>query len=169
MDARSIHLQDLQIAINYLNTVMADVTPEQAHSVPEGTVQTIAATYAHALLASDVQCHRRIQDVPALWQEGEWAGKTGISECVLRITPEWGKQVQVDLAQSRAYGDAVFAAMTEFVSTVDLDREMDLSAMGAGQKTVSWWISQGVIAHLLVLTGEIVALKGIQGLKGDMF
>ena len=77
--------------------------------------------------------------------------------------------MQLDLAQSRAYGDAVFTAMTEFVSTVDLDREMDLSAMGVGQKTVSWWISQAVIAHLLVLTGEIVALKGIQGLKGDMF
>jgi parallel beta-helix repeat protein len=51
----------------------------------------------------------------------EWAGKTGVSQPVPRITPEWGKTVEVDLVQTRAYSEAVFADMTGFISNADYD------------------------------------------------
>jgi len=148
---------------------MTDVTSEQAQWAPAGTMQTIAATYAQALLLTGASYHsRRIPASTPLFM-GEWAGKTGVSQPVSRITPEWGKTVEVDLVQARAYGEVVFTGMTDFISNADLETKLDLSAVGAGEQTLSWWFSLGVIGHLFVLAGQIAALKGLQGLKGDMF
>ena len=168
MDARSIHLQDLGMAINYLNMVMADITPEQAHVVPPGNVQTIAATYAHILVSTDWQYHTLFKGQPSL-SDGEWAGKTGVSQPQPFQTLEWGKSVQVDLAQARAYGEAVFAGLMNFVGTEDLEQSIDMSNIGAGTQTLSWCLSMVVSGHIFGLIGEIAALKGMQGLKGDAF
>jgi DNA-binding transcriptional MerR regulator len=61
--------------------------------------------------------------------------------------------VEVDLVQARAYGEAVFAGMTDFISNADLETKFDLSAIGAGEQALSWWFSLGVIGHLFVLAG----------------
>lgn len=168
MDARSIHLQDIGAAINYLKMVMADVSQEQAQWVPPGTVQTIAATYAHILLSTDWQYHKLFKGLPALY-ESEWAGRTGISAITPAQTLEWGKSVQVDLGQARLYGEAVLAGLVAFAAAEDLERSIDMSGIGAGTQSLSWCLSMVVSGHLFVLIGEIAALKGIQGLKGDAF
>lgn len=167
MDARSIHLQDIGAASNYLNMLMADVSQEQAHWVPPGTAQTIAATYAHALANTDWQYHTLFKGNPALY-EGAWADKTGITPLSPFITPEWGKSVQVDLAQARAYGDAVFAGLMDFVGAEELEGAVDMSIIGAGSQTLSWCLTNVVSGHLFLLTGQIAILKGIQGMKGDV-
>jgi hypothetical protein len=168
MDAKGIHQQALQFATMYLEMVMAEVTPEQAHWTPPGTAQTIAATYAHAVLATDWQIHDLFRGLPALYG-GEWAGKTGVNPPSPAITPEWGKTVQVDLPQLKAYAQAVYAGLMAYVENVDLEQQIDMSIIGMGMQTVSWCLSTIVAGHLCGLTGEIAILKGIQGLKGDAF
>jgi hypothetical protein len=168
MDAHSVHRTALEFAAGYLEMVMADVTPEQAHWLPPGTAQTIAATYAHAILATDWQIHTLFRGLPAAY-EGEWAGKTGVSEVIPFITAEWGKTVQINLPQFRSYREAVIATLMHFLEAADLEQMIDMSVIGAGSQSLSWCLSNVITGHLNGLTGEIAILKGIQGLKGDAF
>ena len=46
---------------------------------------------------------------------------------------------------------------------------LDLSAFHPGTQTLNWAIFALVIAHMASHTGEIGAIKGVQGLKGLPF
>ena len=110
MNGNAVLQQSIGFATYYIQQVMADVSSEGAHRDPGGTMQTIAATYAHAVISTDWQIHTFFHGQPALY-DGEWAGKTGANSASPLITPEWGKGVQVDLAQMNSYAQAVFGAL----------------------------------------------------------
>jgi hypothetical protein len=169
MDPRPILRTALQSATYYIDQIMAEVTPEQAHWVPPGTMQTIAATYAHAAIATDWQTSTLFFRRPALY-ETEWSGKSGVRpEVSPYITPEWGKTVQVDLPQLRDYARAAFNQALTVLDNEDLEHVVDMSIIGAGHQTLGWCLSNVVTSHLYILAGEIAALKGVQGLKGDLY
>ncbi|MBI3958439.1 MAG: DinB family protein [Chloroflexi bacterium] len=168
MNGTQVLLQAIGFATYHIQQVMADVSPEIAHRDPGGTMQTIAATYAHAVISTDWQIHNVFGGRPAFY-EGDWAGKTGASEVSPIISPEWGKSVQVDLSQMNAYAQAVFGAAMAALSNAELDRELDLTAFGMGKQTLGWCLSNLVAGHLSSLAGEIAAVKGTFGLKGDAF
>lgn len=92
MNGNEVLQQSIGFATYYIQQVMADVSAEDAHRDPGGTMQTIAATYAHAVISTDWQIHTFFRGQPALY-EGEWAGKTGVGPTSPMITPEWGKSV----------------------------------------------------------------------------
>ena len=110
MNGNEVLQQAVGFATYYIQQVMADVSSEDAHRDPGGTMQTIAATYAHASVSTDWLLNNVFGGKPALY-ETDWAGKTGVSEVRPDITPEWGKSVQVDLAQHSAYAQAVFGSV----------------------------------------------------------
>ena len=168
MNGNEVLQQSIGFAAYYIQQVMADVSPEDAHRDPGGTMQTIAATYAHAVISTDWQIHSFFSGKPALY-EGEWAGKTGVSPASPMITPEWGKGVQVDLSQLNAYAQAVFGALMAFTASADLDKTIDLSLINSGSQSLGWCLANLVGGHLTALTGQIAAVKGIYGLKGDAF
>ena len=168
MNATQVLQQAVGFAGYYIQQVMADVSPEIAHRDPGGTMQTIAATYAHAVISTDWQIHSFFHGQPALY-DGEWAGKTGVSVVRPDITPEWGKSVEVDLPQLNAYAHAVFGALIPYVAAADLEQMIDLSMIGAGSQNLAWCLSNLVAGHLAALSGEIAAVKGTFGLKGDAF
>ena len=81
----------------------------------------------------------------------------------------WARRVQVDLASLKSYAEAVYAATDAFLASLsdaDLDRELDLTAVGFGQQKLSWILNFLVLNHIGTETGEISALKGIQRVKG---
>ena len=168
MNGNEVLQQAVGFATYYIQQVMADVTPEDAHRDPGGTMQTIAATYAHAVISTDWQIHSFFHGQPALY-EGEWAGKTGASAVRPDITAEWGKSVQVDLPQLNAYAQAVFGALMPYVAAADLDQMIDLSLIGSESQSLGWCLGNLVAGHLSALTGQIAAVKGLYGLKGDAF
>ena len=102
-----------------------------------------------------------------------WAGKIGLSEPPplgddIRV---WGQRVKIDLANLRAYGQAVYTEIDSGLATLtdtDLEHVLDLSAMGFGQQPVSWVYSI-MLSNLNWHTGEIACLKGLQGQKGYPF
>jgi hypothetical protein len=52
---------------------------------------------------------------------------------------EWSKRVQVDLDEARAYAQAVYAAVDDYLSTLndeDLNKEADLSVAGLGKMRI---------------------------------
>ncbi len=168
MNGNQVLQQAVGFASYYIQQVMADVSSEIAHRDPGGTMQTIAATYAHGVISTDWQIHSFFNGQPALY-EGEWAGKTGVSVVRPDITAEWGKSVQVDFAQLNAYAQAVFGAAMAYAGGADLERMIDLSMIGAGTQSHAWCIANLMAGHLAALSGEIAAVKGTFGLKGDAF
>lgn len=79
MNATDLLKSQIQMAHMFLDGTCADVTDEQAHSVPGGTAHPIGATMVHIALAEDVILNMMVRGQQPLLM-GEWAGKAGISE-----------------------------------------------------------------------------------------
>jgi hypothetical protein len=171
MDAIAYVRQDMQWAHELLDMVMADVTPEQAHWIPPGIANPLGAMYVHAVSAEDGVINVLLRGGAPLFAS-EWAGKTGASEPRWQIDSEWGRAVKVDLPAFRKYAQAVHAATDGYLASLtagELDRPIDLSSNGMGQRPVSWVLGALVISHLNNMAGEISVLKGLQGAKGYPF
>jgi hypothetical protein len=104
--------------------------------------------------------------------DSSYQGKTGASALPsMGDWSAWARSVQVDLDQAKAYSQAVYAATDTYLAGLtdaDLQREVDLSHINLGKQTV------GFVFTLLILnaaahSGEISALKGINGLQGYPF
>ncbi|MCC6169288.1 MAG: DinB family protein [Caldilineaceae bacterium] len=159
------------MAHSWVEGTMQDVTAEIAHKHPPGRLHPIAAEYIHIAVGEDYYLQALARGATPL-VASSFAGKTGASEVPpLGDWGDWGRTVQVDLDAARAYAQAVYAATDDYLASLndaDLEREVDLSAVGLGTQTV------GFVLNLLLLNtaahaGEISALKGIQGLRGYPF
>src|SRR5437764_5066572 len=126
-----------------LDGTMADVTPTQIRFIPPGVANPLGATYAHVVCSEDMVVQGMFRQVPPLLAT-TWAGRTGLSEPMpmpgaawAEYAP-WTRRVKVDLDALRAYAKAVAAQTDSWLSGLsdaDLDRPMDLSAIGLGQHT----------------------------------
>jgi hypothetical protein len=97
------------------------------------------------------------------------AGKIGSADVPQLFTwGQWGRTVKVDVAQAKAYAQAVYASAREYIATLtpaQVGEVVDLTQMGLGQMPRAALLNialQQVLSH----SGEISALKGLQGLKG---
>ncbi len=168
MDAISYLRLDIQWGHELLERVMGDATQAQADWAPPGRANPLGATYAHALTSEDVIVHRFMSGRDPLF-ESRWKGRTGISEPKFGSEFEWARRVRADLPAAREYAQAVYTATDQYLASLqppDLDRILDLSALGFGERTIAWALSALVIAHLNNMIGEAAVLKGIQGAKG---
>jgi DinB family protein len=163
----------------YLDGTMADVTSEQAHYAPPGRANPIGATFAHLVCSEDLIVNGMLRQQAPLSASSHAEG-TGLSEPMpMPGSPDWAeaygawtRRVQIDLTALRLYSAAVYAATDAYLaglSDTDLDRELDLTAVGFGKQKLSWMLNLLVLNHIGTETGEISALKGIQGAKGYPF
>lgn len=173
--ASQILLEQLKSAHSVLEQTMDGVTDEVAHFMPPGKANPIAGTYAHLVFSEDFFSQGLLQGKKPLYQT-KFKGKTGASELQPveweKAYPKWLKEVTVDVTQFRTYAKAVFAESEAYVATLtdaDLEKEVDLSAMGMGKKKVHDFIANLMSSHANSIMGEISVLKGIQGLKGYPF
>jgi hypothetical protein len=170
----SLLREQAQQAHQFLESTVADITPEQAHWVPPGNAHPIGATYVHAIMAEDIVINIALKGGAPLFAT-TWAGKTGFSEPMPMPGPDWKdyeqwtRRVQVNLPDMRAYVEAVYSATVDYLTSLapeDVDRTIDLSNLGMGQVTRAWVISRLVIGHADNICGEISCLKGLQGAQG---
>ncbi len=124
----------------YLDGTMADVTSEQAHYAPPGRANPIGATFAHLVCSEDLIVNGMLRQQAPL-SASSHAKTTGLSEPMpMPGSPDWAeaygawaRRVQVDLAALKNYADAVYAATDAYLASLsdtDLDRELDLTAVG---------------------------------------
>jgi hypothetical protein len=78
MDALDLIRFETRAAYAWMQNLSRDVTHAQANWKPPGTA-SIAATYAHALIAADVDLHRHFYGIEPLIA-GPWAGRVGLHE-----------------------------------------------------------------------------------------
>jgi hypothetical protein len=171
MDALSVLRDGIQWGHGLVEQVMADVTPEQAHTAPPGSAHSIAAIYAHALLAEDGIINMMLRGDEPLFASA-WAQGCGVPNPTMFLSEEWSRSLKVDLDALRRYSQAVSAATARYLETLtpaDLEATRDLTSAGLGQQTVGWMLNVLVASHLNNMAGELSCLKGLQGLKGYPF
>jgi hypothetical protein len=123
------------------------------------------------LLAEDGIVNGMLRGAAPLYVD-EWASKAGIPEPAMSLSPAWSRALRVDLDAVRQYSQALSANTEAYLGTLtaeDLERLVDLSNVGMGQKTVAWVLNVLVAGHLNNMAGELSCLKGLQGLKGYPF
>lgn len=159
----------------FMGTV-ADINEKHLHNNPGGKALPLGSLYAHLLYSEDMIVQSIIQGKPPFYTSN-WKGKTGASAPMPAMDDKWevnhvmwSKKVQISLNQMNKYGKAVFSATEKYVDSLkgkDLERIVDLGNWG--KKTVASLLSGFVIGHTNSLTGEISAIKGINGAKGYPF
>lgn len=151
------------------DAAMNGTTEEQFNWQPPGTANTIRAAFIHLTHSEDFFIQVVIQGQPRLWESGGWGDRLGLA-----TVPGRGRGWEevttkaVPLAPALEYAQAVRAATAAYLETMtaqELDREVRLfgSQQPVGQVLVT------LVVHTLGHTGEIAAIKGIQGVKGLPF
>jgi hypothetical protein len=168
MDAIAYLREDMRLTHEWQEQTIQGATQEQLDWHPPGKANPLGATYAHSLCSEDALVNQLLKDGQPLF-EGQWKDKTGISDPRWSSEFKWAREVKVDLASAQRYAEGVYAATDEYLATLepaDLDRVLNLSDMGFGDKTVAWLFSSFLSSHASNMTGEISTLKGLQGARG---
>ncbi|MEX2247014.1 MAG: DinB family protein [Dehalococcoidia bacterium] len=173
MDAIVFITEQLRQAREFVEGTMAEVSVGEAHAAVPGRCNPVGATYAHLATGEDWFVNGAIRGQAPLFATS-WAGKAGLSEPPPEggAWDEWAKRVRVDLPAMRSYAQAVGEATDAYIASLkpeDLDRELDLSAIGLGPRTLGWVLGAAVVGHVQAHWGEISALRGIHGERGFPF
>ena len=167
----------VQAAHQLLENVIESVSPEQAHWQPGGQANPIGANYAHVVLSEDGAINGMLKRQAPLYAT-TWAGKTGVSDMPPQPDPEspgfpnwhdWAENVQIDLSALREYAQTIYATTDKYLASLndaDLERTIDLSALGLGKSTLAQFLSGAILSNTYSHAGEISCLKGLQGEKG---
>ena len=84
--------------------------------------------------------------------------------------PEWARKVRLNLPMFREYAMVVYAATDAYIARLsDSDLARKVQTGFIGEQSVAFVISNILGWHIAEHTGEIAALKGVQGLKGLLF
>ena len=171
--------QSLKDTHETLESTMNGVTDEVAHWQPAGKALPIAAAYAHVIVSEDVMLSNWVKKTKSL-VEGDWGSKLGLSaphpamdQNWEKNFAEWSKTVKVDLEKLKEYAQAVYKQSDEFLAGLSdkdmVNKKVDLSMWQMGEWPLARFVMRFLIGHVDSLTGEISAVKGLQGLKGYPF
>jgi hypothetical protein len=153
----------------WLEGTVAGTSVEAAHWEPPGKAAPIAAEYAHVVTGEDFLFNQVIKGGASPLM---MSMPTGLSEPPPPGNwSAWAKRVKVDLPALKAYAEKVYAntdSILAGMSDDDLQTMVDVSSAGLGV------LPKQVLITLLLLnaaahTGEISAIKGVQGLQGYPF
>ena len=140
-------------------------------NLPGATITSVGSIYAHVLFSEDGIVHGMLQNKPPIYKAQRWATRTNLEmPDTPGFTAEWGRTVRMNLPAFREYAKAVYAATDAYIaglSDADLDRKVQTGFVG--EQTVAFVVSNILGWHMAEHTGEIAALKGVQGLKGLPF
>lgn len=129
------------------------------------------AHYAHHVQGEDGVFNGLLQQKEPL-MAGAFAGKIGTEAPAPQGDwSEWARNTGVNLEDARAYAQAVYESTDSYLASLtdaDLDGDLDLSSFGIGTKPLSYMLDI-MLLDTAVHTGEISAVKGLQGLQGYPF
>jgi hypothetical protein len=150
----------LSEAFDWLDQVIADLTPEQYAWQPAGSANRIDRLHAHTLSAADFWVNMMGLGKPLLWLGV--APKAGLPPNPLQV---WTADT-IRLEDMQAYAKDLRASALPAIEALDdsaLAREMDTRYFGT--QNVGYVLRLAAL-QLAIHTGEISATKGLQGLKG---
>lgn len=172
MNAIQLLKIQLEGAHNLQESTMADVDEKSANFKNIGKAYPVGAAYVHSVMCEDIILATMIAKKDMVLKEGE---DIGLSEPMPSFAEfdkneAWMQNVTVDLEKFKPYAQRVYKATSEYIESLkeeDLDKELDLGDWG--KHTLADMLSNFIILHTANVTGEISAIKGVQGLKGYPF
>jgi DinB family protein len=169
MDAIDLLRQQTEVAWSWLESILEDVTEEQANWQPGGAANSIAAGYAHLVVTADNGYNTQLKgQMPII--ATDFKGEVGLSE-PFNARGGWRdwSSVRANWETLRTYGRAVHEEVLRHVETMtpeDLERRVDMTPHGLGVwKGLQVFTLHG-INHPRLHGGEIACLKGLQGVQG---
>jgi hypothetical protein len=164
--------QQLAGAHDILEQTIADCPQDVLDkNLPGATISSIGSIYAHLVFAEDGILHGMLQGKPPIYRAQNWAARTDVEmPAPGGFNPEWARTVRMKLPAFREYAKSVYAATDAYVASLsetDLDRKVQTGFVG--EQTVGFVLGNILAWHAAQHTGEIAALKGVQGLKGLPF
>ncbi|MBM3944410.1 MAG: DinB family protein [SAR202 cluster bacterium] len=166
MNINDVLRQQTKAAHDWLEATFQGVNHDQAHWKPAGTANTIAASYAHVVTSEDAIVNVMLKG-GAPMMATSWAGKTGLSALPPQGDQwfEWGRNLKMEKPAFQKYAQAVYANTDAYIASLKESDLLRKVQSPAGEMTVLQML--GVLAHhARDFSGEISAVKGIQGLKG---
>lgn len=170
MNAQSAIQEQLALGHDILEQTIGDCNQETLEkNLPGATITNIGAIYAHIVFGEDMIVNGMLQGKAPVYQAAGWAGKINVEMPGPAMSQEWGRNVKLDLPAFREYAKAVYEASGAYVGGLaDSDLERKIDSGFAGEQTIAW-MAGILVNHVATHTGEIAALKGVQGLKGLPF
>jgi hypothetical protein len=156
-------------ARHWYSSTVSDVTEELANYVPDGRAHPIGALMAHILQSEDGFIQGVLQGKPTIWEAGGWSARLGVPDMFYQDNAT-ARGAHIDPEAIAAYQGEVYAATDRYLSALsdaDLDREVD--PFGVGPQPVGSALIMFVLGNTFAHTGEISALKGVQGAVGYHF
>lgn len=172
MNSIQLLREQVDSAHQALEATMADVTNDTAHFRELGKALPVGAAYVHAVIAEDMVLSGMITQKESVFKDPESAG---VSQAMPDFShwdehAMWAQNVTVDMPKFKEFAKKVYAATDEYLATLkeeDLDTEIERPVVG--KHNLSFFITNFLLLHIANLTGEISAVKGLQGLKGYPF
>jgi hypothetical protein len=166
MDAKTMLRQQMQSLHGTLEAAIGDCsTAVLARKLPDSTVNSIGAIYAHTIFGEDGMLNGLVRGGTPVYFAGGWAPKVGLDMPQGGLEPDWAPSL--DLGVFRQYAAAVYQATDEYLASVsetDLDRIVEPGF--APPMPARSFIANLLTWHVATHQGEISALKGVQGVNG---
>lgn len=153
----------LNEALDWLDQVIADVTPEQYSWQPEGSANPISKLHAHTLSSADFWMNLMGLQKPMLWMGV--SQKLGLPGNFIEI---WKTDAPIKLSDMQEYAKGLREASLAIDALDDAALERELTAPVFGRRDVGFVLRLAAM-QMAIHTGEISAAKGMQGLQGLPF
>jgi hypothetical protein len=152
-----------------MESAVGDCPPGMvSKKLPDSTVNSIGAIYAHTIFSEDGLLNGLIRGQTPVYYSGGWAEKIGVEMPQGGMDPDWDPSI--DLGLFRDYAQAVYQATDTFLANAtDDELEKVVDPGFAPAMPVHSVVANLLAWHAATHQGEISALKGVQGLNGLVF
>jgi hypothetical protein len=155
---------------DWYNGTVADVTGAQANWLPAGNAHPIGETMAHIVHSEDGIVNGMLRGQALIWQRDGWDKKLGIPNMMMHDN-KGARAFKIDPKSLAAYTQAVQSSTLAWLSSLkpaDLERVVD-GGGDIGKMPVAGVLTMLLVGNNFAHTGEISALKGVQGARGYPF
>lgn len=153
----------LNEAFDWLDQVIAGLTPEQYSWQPEGSANPISKLHAHTLSSADFWMNLMGLQKPMLWMGV--SQKLGLPSNFIEV---WQTDAPIKLSDMQEYAKDLREASLAIDALDDAALERELTAPVFGKRDVGFVLRLAGM-QMAIHTGEISAAKGMQGLQGLPF
>ena len=150
-------------AFDWLDQVIAGLTPEQYSWQPDGSANPISKLHAHTLSSADFWMNLMGLQKPMLW--AGVSQKLGLPSNFIEV---WKTDARINLSDMQEYAKSLREASAAIDALDDAALERELTAPVFGRRDVGFVLRLAGM-QMAIHTGEISAAKGLQGLQGLPF
>ncbi len=154
----------------WYNGTVADVTGAQANWLPDGVAHPFGELMAYIVQSEDGIVNGMLRGHAPLWQRDGWDKKLGVPNMMMHDN-KGARSFKIDPKSLATYTQAVQSSTMAYLSSLkpaDLERVIDVGG-NIGKMPVAGVLTMLLVGNNFAHTGEISALKGVQGAKGYPF